>query len=195
MRNHIFRTVLLSVLLLTALAGACFAQGAVNQVSAPPPDNYVQQLFYDGSNNLIYACRAVAYQPLTTFYKSSATLTNIVVTTNGVSSGVITFSSTSYLWVGAQITVAGSATAALNGTYKVTAVSGSTATITTVGVSDATYTDATLTVSTRAPLLNAAVWAIQALTYDGSNNLTGTYWTGTPSPTVPMLACSARASY
>lgn len=186
------RTVILLLVLLVVGSGLGWGQGAVNQVSAPPPDNYVNQLYYDGSNNLTYVCRAAAIQPLTTWYKSSTTLTSIVVLTNV---GTINFSSTSYLWVGAQITVAGSTTSALNGTYKVTAVSGSTATITTSGVSNATYNNAALTVSTRAPLLNSAVWAIQALTYDGSNLLTGVYWAGTPSPTVPLLACSSRASY
>ena len=75
-------------------------------------------------------------------------------------------------------------------------VSGSTCrTIATSGVSDATYNDATLNVSTLAPLLNAAVWAIHAFKYDGSNNLIGAFWEGTPSTNIPQLACSNRANY
>lgn len=170
-----------------------FAQGqAVNQSQAPPPDNYVSQYFYSGSN-LTYECRAAAYQPVATFYKSSSTLTQIVVSST---IPTVTFSSTSYLWVGATVTVAGSATSGLNATYRVTAVSGSTATLTATTAADATYTDAGLTLSTSSPLLNSAVWGIHAYKYDGSNNLIGAFWAGTPTTAIPMgLACSNRANY
>ena len=183
------RLALLSLL----LAAPLLAQNgqSVNQVSGSPNNSVVQQLFYSGSN-LTYVCYAPALTPLTTFYKSSSTLTNIVVTTG---SAVATFSSTSFLWVGAQVTVAGSATALVNGTYKITAVSGSTATFTTTAA-DGTYTDAGLTLSTTAPLLNEATWAINVLVYNGSNALIGTYWAGTPSGTPANgLRCSNRTNY
>lgn len=179
-------------LALILLSGPLFGQQAVNQSDGPTPNNYVNLFFYDGSNNLAYVCSAPGLQAVSTFYRSSSTLTNIVVTSNV---GVITFSSTSYLWVGARITVAGSTTAALNGTYPVTAVSGSTASIATSGVGDATYNNAAMTVYTSAPLLNSAIWAIKALTYT-STTLTGTRWLGTPAVVVPhTLLCSSRATY
>lgn len=179
--------------LFLASVGLGLAQCPSQSLSPSSPQiNCVDQLFYNGSSQLIYDCAAGAQQPQFTWYKSSATLTNIVVTTN---SGVITFGSTSYLWVGARITVAGSATTALNDTYKVTAVSGSTATITTVGVADGTYADAGLRISTTAPRLDAQVWAIQVLTY-AATLLSGTYWAGPPTSTVPHgLKCSDRALY
>jgi hypothetical protein len=181
------------IVIFSLLAAPLFSQGqgqAVNQVGGSPPNSVVQQLFYSGSN-LIYVCNAPAYSKLSTFYISSGTLTNVVVSGG---TGTITFSSTSYLWQGAQITLAGSATTALNGTYKVTAVSGSTATITT-SAANGTYTDATLTLSTRAPLLNDHVWAIQEFVY-ASSVLTGTYWAGTPSVTPSSgLQCSNGANF
>jgi hypothetical protein len=179
------------LLLFFALAAGAFAQGqAVNQVGGPTPDSWVANMTYSGSN-LSYVCWARALQPVTTFYESSSTLTNIVVSTG---TATITFSSTSYLWIGAQITVAGSTTTALNGTYKVTGVASSTATFTTAA-GDATYNNAALTVSTTAPLLNAAVWSIQELVYS-SSNVVGVYWAGTPS-IVPSqgLACSNGGNY
>jgi hypothetical protein len=180
-------------MLLVALSLPAFAQCTVgSQSPAAPQQNCAVTMYYSGTD-LIYICSANAIQPTATFYKSSTTLTSIVVATNV---GTITFSSTSYLWIGALVTVAGSTTSALNATYKVTAVSGSTATITTSGVSDGTYNNAALTVSTQSPLLNSLVWAIQALTYDGSHNLTGIYWAGPISASIPHnLACSNRANY
>ena len=180
-------------LLAAFLSAPAFAQCTVgSQSPAAPQQNCAVTMYYSGSD-LIYVCSANAFQPVTTFYKSSTTLTSIVVATNV---GTINFSSTSYLWIGAQVTVAGSTTSALNGTYKITAVSGSAATIATSGVSDATYNNAALTVSTQAPLLNSPVWAIQALTYDGSHNTTGVYWAGQTSVSIPhSLACSNRANY
>lgn len=179
--------------LLLIVVSSAFAQAqSVNQTSAPPPVPFVNLYFYNGSSQIQYICSAQALQPVSTFYKSSTTLTNIVVSSN---TGTITFSSTSYLWVGQQIVVAGSATTALNGTYPVLTVSGSTATITTSGVSNATYTDAGLTVSTTGPLLNSPVWAINIFNY-ASTNLATSYWAGTPAATVPQgIACSNRAQY
>lgn len=173
------------------LAAAAFGQGpAVNQVQGPTPNDFVS--YFDLGSTPQYQCMAQALQPRTTWYKSSGTVTQIAVSSNV---GTITFSGTSYLWVGARVTVAGSATAALNATYSVTVVSGSTATITTSGVSDGTYTDSTMTVYTTAPLLNQSVWAIQVTQYSGGSP-SGQYWAGTPAATPPMnLACSNRRNY
>lgn len=170
-----------TLLTFCVLTGIAFGQSPVNPVT---------QEFYDISGNLIYICNAEAFQNPITF-PAGGTLTNVVVLTNV---GTITFSSTSFLWVGARITLSGSATSALNGVYKITTVSGSTATIATAGVANATYTDASLT--TNSPLLNLLQWSIQVFSYNGSNQLTGSYWAGTASTAIPRgLACSARTSY
>lgn len=178
--------------LLFYLPFVCLAWGqgqAVNQVSAPPPAPWVSFYYYDGSSNLQYVCQAASHQATTTF-RVPATLTNIVVSSN---TGTITFASTSYLWPGAWITISGSATSALNGTYKILTVSSATATITTSGVSDATYTD--MSIATNSPLLNASVWALHVYTYTGTTLLSD-YWAGLPSLTVPnQIACSNRANY
>lgn len=182
-------------LLLFALSvSSAFAQGqAVNQVQGPPPTAWVGQDFYNGSNQIIYICYSPAYAALTTYSVASSTLTSIAVATNV---GTVTLSATAQFWVGSRLVVSGSTTSALNGTYKVTAVSGSTVTITTSGVADATYNTAALVITTNAPLLNAPVWSIQAFTY-AAGYLSGSYWGGNPTGiTVPQgLACSARASY
>ena len=183
---------LIALLCFQALVALAQQGQAVNQVSGPPPNNYVT--FYDIASTPQYTCYAQALQfPATGFYISSGTLTNIVVSSNV---GTITFSSTSFLWVGARITVSGATVATgLNASYSVTGVTGSTATIATSGVANGTYTDATLVVSTSAPLLNQAVWAIQVTQYSGSSPI-GQYWAGTPSPLPPMnLACSNRHNY
>ena len=174
-------------------ASFCWGQGqAVNQMDGPTPNNQVGLFFYDGSSRLIYACYAPAFGPLTTYARADSSLTNIVVLTNA---GTINLNTTAQLWVGQQITVSGSATVALNATYKVTAVSGSTATITTSGVGNATYTDAALKITTNAPVLNGAVWAIRALNYVTAG-LATSYWAGAPSVNVPNgLLCSNRANY
>lgn len=176
------------------IIGLMLAALAEAQPSACVPgsrDACVQQDFYTGSN-LTSICYAPQNSPSNANKWSVAlsNLTNISVATNV---GTVNFTSTSYFWVGMRITVSGSATSALNGTYKVTAVSGSTATITTAGVSDGTYTDPVVT--TTNPVLNQLVWGIQVLTYDGSNNFIGSYWAASLIAVNYGLACSDRAKY
>lgn len=183
------------LVLLLAASLAAIAQTAtpVNQTSGPPPSAYTLQPFYDGSGNLTYICKARQFFQLPiTFSTAKATpgqplLTNVVVLTNV---GTITFASTFNGWIGMQLTFAGSATSALNGTYKVTAVSGSTATITTSGVSNGTYTDPTIT--TNQPMLNQTAWAIQVNVYSGTT-FSGSYWAN--NSVGEFLACSNRTNY
>lgn len=179
-------------LFLTACACA-FGQGqAINQTSGPPPFDWVTLLYYNGSNQIIYSCYAPAIVTPTTFYVSSGTLTNVVVASNV---GTANFSATAQFWIGQRVTVAGSTTVALNAQYRVATVSGTTITFTTSGVSDGTYATGALTLSTNGPLLNAALWSIQALTY-ASGNVSTVFWAGTPGITVPQnVACSNRANY
>lgn len=183
------------LLTLALAAGSLFAQGqSVNQVQGPPPQAWVSQFYYNGSNQVTYICTAQQSAPLTTFaIAGTPALTNIVVATDV---GTITFGASAQFWVGQQLTVAASTTAALNGTYKVQTVIGSTVTITTAGVADATYNNAAMTVSTVEPLLNASLWSIQVFNYPTAN-LGTSYWGGLPQgSTVPQgLACSNRGNY
>lgn len=190
------KLLLVTLLTLSSVYGQT-ASLAVNQSAFPPPSPAVDQYFYDGSGNLIYDCRAAEVQPTATNFSIAAgTVTQIVVSGG---TATITFNSTSYLYQSAQLQVYGSATAALNGQYRVTGVSGSTATFTTTAA-DGTYTDSKLVVNTWNPLLNQYVWAIKVFLYNGSNQITGSIWAGAVqpggSPAVNQtLACSARATY
>lgn len=164
---------------------------SVNQVSGPPPAPFVSLDFYDGTGNLQYVCKANQFlQTPNTVQKSDSSLTSIAVATNV---GTVTTLAAHGAWVGMRVTVSGSATTALNGTYVVKTVPSSTTyTITTSGVGDATYTDAGLVIATSNPLTTQSVWAIQVLTYSGSS-LSGTYWAN--SSVGLQLACSNRANY
>lgn len=164
---------------------------SVNQVTAPAPDANVNLYFYS-SGNLIYTCTAPQNSPSSGNRWSVAlsNLTNISVSSNV---GTVNLVANAQFWVGQTIAVTGSATSALNATYKITAVSGMTATITTSGVSDGTYTDPVIT--TNNPVLNQAVWAIKALAYNGTNQLISAYWANSAASPNLGLACSNRANY
>lgn len=174
------------------VATGLYGQAPVSQTAGPPPVPYVLQAYYDGSGNLIYICKAQQFlQTASTVQRSDSSLTNIVVATNV---GTVTTASAHNLWIGATVTVSGSTTAALNAIYKVQTVPSSTTyTITTSGVGDATYNSAATAISTNNPLLSQSVWAIQVNVYNGSNQLTGSYWAN--SKVSEALACSARATY
>lgn len=175
-------------------ASIAFGQNAVNQTEGPVPSAWVRLLYYNGSSQLQYVCYSPSMAPTTTYtIGGTPGLTNIVVLTNV---GTVNLAATAQWWVGQTITVAGSTTAALNGNYVLSAVSGSTGTIATAGVSDATYNNAAMVITTTQPVLNAARWAIRILTY-ASSNLATTYWaqTSLPNGVNTGLACSARASY
>lgn len=165
---------------------------AVNQVSGPTPNNGVYLYFYNGSSQITHICFANAVQPATTYTIGALPgLTSVVVLTNV---GTINLATTAYLWVGQRITLAGFALTALNGTYTISAVSGSTATIATSGVADATYTTSGATLATTGPVLNNNVWNIQIFTY-ASTLLATSYYAGGGIGPNNQLACSSRASY
>ncbi len=167
------------------------AEGQPSACVTGSRDACVSLDFYTGAN-LTAICSAPQSSPSNAnrWSVALANLTNISVTTNV---GTVNLTGTAQWWVGMTITVTGSATSALNKSYKVTAVSGSTATITTSGVSDGTYTDPVIT--TTNPVLDQKVWGIQIFTYDGSNNLTGSYWASSGINVNFSLACSSRATF
>ena len=176
---------------LASIGTAAFGQSqSVNQINGPAPNSPVYLYFYSGTA-VTYICYAAAQQRSTVFtIGATPALTNIVVTSN---SGVITFGATAQLWVGQQITTSGFATSAVNGTFKVTAVSGSTATI-SVTVADGTYDTSGAKLSTTGPVLDANVWNIQAFSYV-SSLLTTSYYAGGGIGPNNQLACSNRANY
>jgi hypothetical protein len=180
------------MILAAAFAASAVAQMgvAVSATDDPPARAIVTQAFYDGSGNFAYACKAVQADPrrAATAWSVGAGLTNIVVSGNVATA---TFTTVPGLYPHARVTLTGSATAALNGTYTLTAASGSTVTFATSGVGNATYTDATVTSTW--PLLTSAVWAIKVYAYDGSNRYAGeSYAADTVSYS---LKCSDRGNY
>ncbi len=126
--------------------------------------------FYDANSNIQYICRAPLVATYTWAVTPSApqnqgTLTSIVVSTNV---GTVTTVGNHGIQIGNVVTVSGSTTAALNGTYQVKTVpSATTFTITTAGVSDATYNTANLTLVTNAPRSNVSQWSIAKYSYYG----------------------------
>lgn len=165
--------------LFALFAGIALAQhsgAAVAQVQYPY-DSPAMLFAYSGTNNT-YIGYASAKQTAFSWTRAATTLTNIVVATNV---GTATTSTAHGLAIGNPVVVTGSATTALNATYRIATVpSTTTFTITTSGVADATYTTG-LVVTTTAPRSTAAIWAITCMTYDGSNNLTSKLWVnGTP---------------
>lgn len=195
------RIALLTALAILAAMAAKPQGNPVNQVLNPPPANWVYLYWCGtgmttcgtGNTNVTAICMAPAATSLATVFAIGSTpaLTNIVVASNV---GTITFGATAQVWVGQRVTVAASTTSALNGTYRINTVSGSTATITTSGVADATYSNAAMTLSTTGPLLNAALWAIQVFTYTNASANASYYASGGIQIT-QGLACSNRTTY
>ncbi len=155
----------MKTLLIIALTAATLAaQQPVNQTQGIPPDAYTSLLFYDGSNNVEYICKAKAQQPSFSWTRSASTLTSVVVLTNV---GTVTTSTAHGLAVGNLVTISGATVDTdLNATYYVQTVTGTTTfTITTASVANATYTDATMVLATTAPRSTAAIWDIFKFTY------------------------------
>ena len=159
------------------------------QSISPPNTPYSYLIFRDGSNNIEYICRALSRQPSFDWRVSDTTLTSIVVSSN---TATVTTASAHGLAVGNQVSVFGSAVAALNGGYQVATVGATTFTFTTSGVSDATYNNAELGVGTTAPRSNASIWSIQKFFY--TTSLIDRFgWAD--SSTSTNKSCSDRTTY
>jgi len=126
--------------------------------------------FRDGSNNYEYECVANATVGTTRFGRAGSTsgpplpggtittLTSIVVSSNTATANITAHG----LRVGARITVSGATVDEdLNASYLIATVPGANSfTFTTANVSNATYNEATLVLSTTVPRSNANVWAV-----------------------------------
>lgn len=192
------RIVFILALAVLAIAMAWSQGQPVNQVISPPPQNYIQ-LFWCGSGmttcgtgntNVTAICLAPAWNTQATTYIVPGTLTSIAVSSNV---GTITFP-TAQPFLHQWITVAGSATTALNGTYTIATTNGTTPTITTSGVSNGTYTD--MTISTHQPTMDLLAWSIQLFFYTNSSVNAIVYGGNPVNQAVPQgLACSSRTTY
>lgn len=155
----------------------------------PPPDGWTTLLFYTGSN-LEYVCQARGLQPNFSYRRSDSTITSI--TDSGTTSTAVV--PNHGLAVGNAVTISGATVDTdLNGTYYVqTVADADTFTITTANVSDAAYTESTLVITTTAPRDTAAIWSVQKLSYDGSDNLIRKQWASGSS--TYRAICANRAT-
>lgn len=194
----------MKLLALLTFAVGVFAQqsGAPVTVTEYPHDVPTEAFFYDGSSNLIYLCQTKPKGPWSyqgqqlaaasfTFTKAATTLTNVVVSSNV---GTVTTSSAHGLQAGQLVTISGATVDTdLNGTYIIQSSAATTTfTITTVAVADATYTDATLVLTTTAPRLTAAIWSITRFNYTSTNMTSKQYSNGLPA--VMNQICANRAT-
>jgi hypothetical protein len=126
--------------------------------------------FYDSNGNQIYSCTALSLQPLPNlnqlFSIAQSTLTNIVVSANVATA---TTTANHGLQVGNSVTVTGSATTAVNGTFQIATIPTATTFTYSNTVGSATYTDAGLTISTTAPRSSIPIWNIVKQTFSGTN--------------------------
>lgn len=159
----------------------CQINGPLNSTAC------TQILAYDGSNNLLYICRARSIQPnrtrLSITAASNASPVSLTITAHGFNTNqkpTVTISGGTGSWV------------AVNGTFTATITGANTLTIPV----DSTAFGAlagTVVLDTYAPIASQAVWAMAKFTYDGSNNLTGMFFPGGASS--ERNVCSAPAQY
>lgn len=154
-------TVLTAVLF--ALAGLVTLPLLTGQVGKEKPKTSLP--FYNGSNYIEYLCEADGYQPTYKYQIALGNLTNLVDAAN---TGTVTAANHG-LAVGNLVTITGNATDTdLNTSYYVqTVADANTFTITTANVTDATYTDAAMVISTNAPRNTASIWVIKKYSYTG----------------------------
>lgn len=156
----------------------------------------------DADLNGIYT---VTVTSATTFTFTTANVTDgtytdptTILAKNSISdstnTATVTTSRAHGLAVGNQVVVAGvTADTDLNGTYVIATVPSTTSfTFISASVTDATYSEPGLTISTTAPLSNASVWAIQKNFYT-TTYLDRSAWAS--GSTAFTKACDSRATY
>jgi hypothetical protein len=134
---------------------------------APVKEGWTTIIALDGSNNPEYIGMARAWQPTKTLVRAAGgPFVSVAVSTN-----VGTVNWTAHgLAAGNRVTIAGATVDTdLNGTYVVATAATDSFTITTAAVADATYTEATLTITTNAPSTSDPIWSIQKTVYSGAN--------------------------
>ena len=180
-----------------------------------PPFTVYEELYYrDGSNNIEYVCIAAAVQNTagpTIFHRTAAssraplggTAANLTSIADAANTATATTSAAHGLRVGQRVTVAGATVDTdLNGVYTILTVPTTTTfTFTTASVTDDTYVEATLNLSTRYTRDSQLAWAIQKFFYTGTNIDRGAWAraatsTTEGSPTVSFsFACASRTTY
>lgn len=171
------------ILLVLSISALAQSQSSPSVVIRPPVTTILQ--YYDGSNNLEYVCRTPYPATKSIFSIAASTLTSIVVSSN---TGTVTIPSHG-LAVGNAITVTGTTgDTDLNDTWIVQTVTNANVfTVTTANVSDATYNNAAMIVTTTAPRSSVPIWQITKYSY------TSTYRTREQNSR-PNQICDNRAT-
>lgn len=164
------------ILILAIFAAMVFGQAAPVRLSETPTDQGVQTLTYpDGSNNLVYICKALSNQGS----PGSSRNPNVTVTTiSNAGTAVVTATAHGFSFETVatanpiiKITGATAGWAGLNGVWIATITSANAFTIALDTSGFGTFTGQSITVTTLAPRINLPQWSIKKLVYDASNNL------------------------
>lgn len=150
--------------------GVFFAAAAAAQMTPvaisemPPADAATTINFFNGSNQLQYACLARSLQPKRQISLEQGNLVSVVVSAG---TATVTTSANHGYQVANPFVVQGSATSALNGNYQIVTVASATTFTFTTGAPNGTYTDPALIFT--APSTAMPVWSVKLFTYSGSN--------------------------
>lgn len=189
-----------ALLLLLALALPCVSQNsdpAVSMSGGPPSRGWTALYKYtiiSSADYIEYICLAPTNQlPL------SASITQIVDSSN---TATVTTAVAHGLSVNNKVVIAGvTGDTDLNGTYVILTVPSSTTfTFTSASVTDATYNNTGITLTSSAPRTNLPIWAIKKYTYGGTGgtSLISTQWAvssgGVISGTGQANSCDDRTS-
>jgi hypothetical protein len=123
------------------------------------------RLFYDGSNNLEYICKAWGVQPVSTWSRTAGTLLSVADT--GTTSTVTT-STAHGLYAGARVIFSGGPANLAKAYIIQTVGSPTTFTITTASVADGTHTTAGMQFTSQVARTTQPVWAVQRMSYSGA---------------------------
>jgi len=172
------------------------------------PVQAYETLFYrDGSGNVEYVCTSFPVLNVTTTFHVTAasstaplggTAANLTSIADAANTATVTTSAAHGLRVGQYVTVAGATIDTdLNGSYPIATVGSTTTfTFTSASVSDATYNEATLNITTRYVRDSQLVWAIQKFIYTGSNVDRSIWARGTNGAATSMsFACASKSTY
>lgn len=195
----IYRRALLLLALAIVPLTHLWSQGALVNINPFASGTQPAKIFTYSGTDLVYICQTTPNGPWNnnsvpssfSWTRAATTLTDIVDSAN---TATATTSTAHGLRIGNPAVVAGVTTDTdLNGTYVILTVPSSTTfTFTTANVTDNTYTDATMTLTSTAPRSNTAIWQIQKLTY-ASNLVVASAWAnGSPSFT---NACDSASTY
>jgi hypothetical protein len=159
---------ILAVASIACLLGAqAQYDGTAVRISQGPNNlDYTTKISYTGTL-VTYKGTAAKIQPTYSWLGSAGSFS----ITDAAAVGTVTTSAAHGLSAGAEIRISGvEVDSDLNGLYYIqTAPSPTTFTITTSGVTDATYTDLGMVMSTTAPRTTAPIWHITFYQYDGNN--------------------------